>query len=146
MHRRKLALILLVVLTGGLPFGGGCGGGDQIERRAVSGTVRLDGNAVADGVVVFTPLGKGPSAGGKVKNGEFNIPKDDGPSPGKYRVELSAYRDTGKTYRDEASGHTIPVTESIIPPQYNRNSKLQVEVAETGKNHFEFDLQSRPRR
>lgn len=143
MPATTMQRILLAILAGALLTNAGGCGGERIERRAVSGSVQLDGQPLADGTIIFTPLDQGPSAGGKIANGAFTLTEERGPSPGKYRVEISAYRPTGKTERDAATGETIPLTEPIIPPQYNRASKLEVEVAASGENHFEFKLQAK---
>lgn len=143
MVMKTLQRLLLTTLACVLLVSGGCGG-EGIERRAVTGIVRLDGKPLPQGTIAFTPVDKGPSAGGPIKDGAFTLAKDGGPSPGKYRVEVYASRPSGKTERDAATGETVALTESIIPPKYNRDSTLQVEVTTSGENRFDFDLQSKP--
>jgi hypothetical protein len=137
MPMRPIWIVTLAAAL--LASAAGCGS-ERIERRAVSGSVQLDGQPLAGGTIIFTPLGQGPSAGGKIENGMFSLSKDRGPSLGKYRVEISAYRPTGKTELDAATGERIVLTESIIPPEYNRDSKLEVEVTAHGENRFDFKL------
>jgi hypothetical protein len=120
----------------------GCGG-DGVPRAAVSGNVTLDGQPLEEGVILFTPLGKGPSAGGDIKQGKYQLPQDKGPGPGSYRVEIRAYRATGETVRDEASGTVEEVKVSIIPPRYNNQSTLAIEVKPAGPNEFDFELTSK---
>jgi hypothetical protein len=120
----------------------GCGGG-EVPRAAVSGNVTLDGKPLEEGVILFTPLAEGPSAGGEIHQGKDQLPEERGPSPGKYRVEIRAYRGTGKMVTDEVSGTTSEVKVSIVPPRYNNKSTLEADVKPEGPNEFDFTLTSR---
>lgn len=114
-----------------------------IPREAISGQVTLDGQPLAEGSILLQPMGEGPSAGGEIKAGRFALPRNFGPSPGKYRVELSAWKATGKTIRDEAMGGQDETLVAIIPPKYNANSTLEIEVKQGEKNTFDFELSSK---
>jgi hypothetical protein len=60
--------------------GGGAGGGD------VNGTVTLDGTAIEDGSISFTPeTGEGGTAGGKIVQGKYSV---KGVATGKNRVHI----------------------------------------------------------
>lgn len=133
---------VFTILCAGVLLLSGCGG-ERIERCSVSGSVRLDGQPLAEGTILFSPQAQGPSAGGEIRDGVFTLSEQEGPSPGPYLVEINAYRPTGKTERDAATGETITLAESIIPPRYNRNSTLTVEVKAGEENRFEFELQSK---
>ena len=118
----------------------GCGGEESVPRTAVSGTVTLQGKPLEEGIILFTPLAKGPSAGGDIRQGKYQLPQEKGPSPGEYRVEIRAYRGTGKKRRDEASGTVTEEMVSIIPDRYNSKSSLRAEVKADGPNKFDFQL------
>jgi hypothetical protein len=133
---------VFTILCAGVLLLSGCGG-ERIERCPVRGSVRLDGQPLAEGTILFSPRAQGPSAGGEIRDGVFTLSEQEGPSPGPYLVEINAYRPTGKTERDAATGETITLAESIIPPRYNRNSTLTVEVKAGEENRFEFELQSK---
>lgn len=120
----------------------GCGG-DGVERSAVSGSVTLNGEPVEQGMILFSPLGEGPSAGGNIEQGQYKIEGDRGPSPGNYRVEIRAYRGTGRTTHDAASGTTQEVKVPIIPARYNNNSELKVEITPDASNQYDFELTSK---
>lgn len=120
----------------------GCGGGG-VERSAVSGSVTLDGNPIEEGMILFSPLGEGPSAGGDIKNGQYLIEADRGPSPGSYRVEIRAYRGTGRTTHDAARGTTEEIKVPIIPARYHSNSELKVEITPEATNQHDFELKSK---
>ncbi|NQV29031.1 MAG: hypothetical protein HQ518_32150 [Rhodopirellula sp.] len=73
----------------------GCGGGDGLNRVAVSGSVTLDGKAAPHGIIRFVPAPgtEGPVANTMISNGQYNIPRDQGPVPGNYEVRVHAYED-----------------------------------------------------
>lgn len=73
----------------------GCGGGDGLERVAVSGSVTIGGEPVPNGVVRFKPAAgtEGPMANTMITDGQYNIPGDQGPVAGNYEVQVQAYED-----------------------------------------------------
>ncbi|MDA0809747.1 MAG: hypothetical protein O3B68_17255 [Planctomycetota bacterium] len=86
----------------------GCGGGgDGLERVAVSGSVTIDGEPVANGVVRFRPAQgtEGPMASTMITGGRYDIPGDQGPVAGEYEVQVQAYEDPSA-----ASAPTTPAT------------------------------------
>ena len=120
----------------------GCGG-DAIDRVAISGEVTLDGGPLDDASITLVPVGQGPSAGAEISEGSFAIERSVGPSPGKYRVEIRAYRGTGQQIPDSDNpGQMTEATEQIIPGRYNDDTELEVEVTAGGENHFKFALES----
>lgn len=130
---------LAVCLLAGIS---GCGG-DAIDRLAVSGEVTLDGQPLDDASITLVPIGSGPSAGAEISAGSFAIERSVGPSPGKYRVEIRAYRGTGQQIPDDDNpGQMTEATEQIIPGRYNRDTELEVEVTVDDENHFQFALES----
>jgi len=130
----SLACLLLVV--------SGCGG-DGIERVSVTGNVTLDGKPLEEGIILFSPQGPGPSASANVVQGKYEVPVEVGPSPGDYKVEVRAYRSTGKQIKDEASGLVEEQKVSIIPPRYNHQTTLTAKFTAEGPNQFDFDLKSK---
>ena len=61
----------------------GCGGGDA----TVSGEVSYEGEPVTAGYITFAPAdGKGPTAGGPIKDGKYTVEKVT-PGPKVVRVE-----------------------------------------------------------
>ena len=73
----------------------GCGGGDGLERVAVSGSVTINGEPVPNGVVRFKPAAgtEGPMANTMITDGQYDISSDQGPVPGNYDVQVLAYED-----------------------------------------------------
>jgi len=120
----------------------GCGTDQGPERAAVSGTVKVDGEPLADGAISFLPTDGtvGPAAGGTVKDGAFDIPKEDGVVVGKNRVEITGNRKTGRKVPDAGKpGSMQEEVVSAIAPEANTRSKL-VETVKSGTNTFNFDV------
>jgi hypothetical protein len=117
----------------------GCGRG--IERVSVAGAVSLDGQPLAEGSISFVPLAGGPSAGCQISGGRFSIPRAQGPGPGRYRVEIVAFEETGRQVEDDdVPGATQTLTRQVIPPRYNERSTLEVELGRDGANALEFAI------
>ncbi len=71
----------------------GCGGGDPLQRQAVSGTVTFKGQPLDKGTITFLPAdsqSKAQPGGATVANGQFSLPAAQGLAPGKYRVQISS--------------------------------------------------------
>ncbi len=131
---------------------------DDLPRQAVSGTVNFDGRPLDHGRIVFQPASTDarPPAGGDIKDGRFAIPRDQGPTPGEYRVMISS---TGPAPpgtdappgTEEVRAPAPPrgasravrsprAAPELIPQEYNAKTKLTAKV-EAGKPHiFEFTL------
>lgn len=119
----------------------GCG--DAIQRVGVSGQVTLDGQPLEQGSITLLPLQGGPSAGGKIVDGSFEIDKQAGPSPGDYRVEIVSYQSTGRTIPDpDVPGEMIEETRQMLPARYNHSSELEASVRGDEENEFRFELNS----
>ena len=115
-------------------------------RMAVSGSVNLQGKPLPNGGSIhFTPLDgqdTGTEGGGPVEDGAYDVPRKKGLKPGKYSVQISL--GDGKTPNDEEAGNpggsTNIVSFDLIPDDWNRNSKQQIEVKSSGGNKFDFDI------
>jgi hypothetical protein len=117
-----LVLISLIAL--------GCNSGNA-GRASVSGKVTFDGQPIATGQIVFEPAGSGRLGIAQIANGAYSMPPEQGPTPGKYTVRITADRPTGKTAAALASsGGQAPtqVYEQYIPAKYNERSELTVEI------------------
>ncbi|WP_145279655.1 carboxypeptidase regulatory-like domain-containing protein [Tautonia plasticadhaerens] len=122
----------------------GCGSARDDGRVAVTGQVLLDGSPLDEAYVTLIPEASGPAVTGPVEDGEFRIPRSEGPAPGPYRVEIDAVRPTGRIIEHpDLLGETAEETANIVPPQFNRHSTLRVEVVADGDNRFEFAVTTR---
>jgi len=138
-------IALLLVLAAAFPAGG-CGD-DARGLRAVSGTVTLKGTPVEVGMIDFIPAA-GTSGGGTytksgavIADGKYEIPKEKGLVPGKYKVSISAPDKHHKLGGDELPGPTSSRTsKNLIPPEYNLRTKLEVDVKKEGPNTIDFAI------
>src|SRR5262245_19611226 len=68
----------------------GCGDkyGGRVE---VSGTVKLKGQPLKAGVLMFEPLGgQGTAASAPISDGSYTIPRSTGLKPGKYLIRVTS--------------------------------------------------------
>jgi hypothetical protein len=73
----------------------GCGSSDSLPREAVSGSVSLDRKPLETGMITFLPADASvPTQGGSpIVGGRYEIPRDQGLVPGKYKVVISSGAD-----------------------------------------------------
>jgi hypothetical protein len=119
----------------------GCGRAGP-ERASVSGTVTLEGHTISEGSITFVPTdgSQGPTAGGAIRDGKFEITKFDGPIVGKNRVELRSWKLTGRQIPNPMSpGATMDEKVEAFPDPFNNESRLVREIA-SGHNTLEFNL------
>ena len=122
----------------------GCG---ESKVASVSGTVKLDGEPLANAVVIFQPVGDGKtnpgvgSIGRTNDRGEYRlclIGGSNGAVRGTHRVEISCPIDDGQNCPDEDRATKPP---NKVPNRYNAASKMIYEV-KSGANKADFDLTS----
>jgi len=126
-----------------LAIAGGCGQSDPLGRRAISGTVNLDGQPLEQGAISFEPAGAGKtSSGGLITKGRYTIPKDKGLPVGKYRVVINAAAPgtEGELPPGAMPGDDVSLAQELIPPEWNTNSNHFIEVTDSGPSEFSFDV------
>jgi hypothetical protein len=128
--------LLAAVLAGCAdPYGG---------RKEVSGEVKLQGQPLKNGLIIFFPLDKQETqSGAPIADGQYLIERKNGLKPGHYRVQLTA--GDGKTPAANEQigapgGSTNIVSMDLIPEDWNAKSKHEIEVTASGKNRFDFDI------
>src|SRR5262245_10264878 len=147
MLRLALATSLLTTMVV-LP---GCG---KSSRIAVKGTVAISGQPLESGDISFSTIwpSGGPTVGAEIKRGTFNIPAELGLLPGEYKVQIHAFRGTGKKTWDGMGEpnapanqkHYVEEMEQYIPAQYNDSTELKATIATGKTNVVDSDLQMRP--
>ncbi|MCA9188274.1 MAG: hypothetical protein R3E01_26620 [Pirellulaceae bacterium] len=122
----------------------GCGT-PAAETFEVRGSVALDDKPLESGTVLLVPISNGATGGrADVKNGEFAISAESGPTAGTYRVEITAYKSTGRTLPDnDFPDRTVEETRQYLPARYNVRSQLTLEIPVSEESAAEFALQSR---
>jgi len=112
----------------------------------VSGTVTLDGQPVEEGSINFIPIegNTGAGAGAIITKGRYHIASEKGVSPGKNRVEIRAFKNSGKRMIDPTGAPGAMTEERVpaFPPEYNDQSTLVREV-KAGSNTFDFEAQTK---
>lgn len=105
----------------------------------------MGGRAIGRWIDPVFPLAdtKSPSCGGKIVDGRFSVLPSGGASPGTFRVEITASRNTGRKVINPRDGALIDEIVQYIPPRYNRNSELKATVGDQSDNRFEFVLTSK---
>jgi hypothetical protein len=134
-----------VVLALGIGLSGGCGTGDGLTRGPVKGRVTVGGQPLAKGRILFLPVAPstGPTVSAAIVNGNYELPSREGPIVGPNRVEVEAELDLGFAIDDEAAfakrgGRPLPP--SPIPPSFNRNSTLVIEIKPHGENVLDVSV------
>ncbi len=117
----------------------GCSQGE--DYHPIAGTVLLNDQPLKKGVITLFPSGEGTTVGGEIIDGKFTLPRDRGPTPGKYRVEIVAFKPSGKKEFDVDLNAQVDVEVQYLPPKYNTKSELECSVEKSGKNEFEFKLE-----
>jgi hypothetical protein len=127
----RLALILACLLA--FAMVGGCGP----AVSAVSGTVTVDGQPVASGVISYVPAeGGGEPATATIAAGRYELQT----SPGKKFVQISAPVVVGKRKEYEgADAPLVEITDESLPPHYNSQTELSFDV-QRGKNTKDWSL------
>ncbi len=133
-----LCLPVAILLAGCGPNYGG--------RQEISGTIKLKGQPLDHGLITFMPLSgdKATQEGAQIANGQYKIDRQHGLMPGSYRVSITAGdgRTPADASPDQAPGPTGAniISKDRIPPEYNTNSKQDVEVTNKKPNVFNFDI------
>jgi hypothetical protein len=140
-----LALVLGVAAPALLA---GCGGGDNLPREALSGTVNFDGAPLKAGTIQFQPTSakEAVAASAGVADGRFSIPVGEGLVPGKYLVMINGVLGAPAPAPEGMPGDARPPkapAKELIPEKYNARSELTREVTRGGPNTFDFDLKSK---
>lgn len=118
----------------------------QPQRAAITGSVSLNKQPVSNGTIKFVPTGntKGTSAGSEIVDGKFTIPFSNGPTYGKYKVEIHWSKKTGKQVEmgsPAPPGTKVDEVVEAIPPKYNTATELEKEI-NAAKHNFDFSLDS----
>lgn len=129
----------VAVLVGVCAICSGCGQ----HRPPVRGDVTFDGQPVENGSIVFEPTdNNGPSTGGKIIGGKYELAGEAAPYPGKKAVRIFASRKTGRQIKDAIAG-VIDETKPFIPDIYNYHSTLSCEVGDDLPRQIDFHLKSK---
>jgi hypothetical protein len=120
--------------------GAGCGGP---AKRAVSGDVTLEGKPLDEAVIMFVPLDiQAGKTGAAIKQGRYEVPREVGLLPGRYRVEIADDPPIDHAHMNPTSKQSA--ARRRLPVQYSIASPLAIDVGPTGPAKFDFPLTSKP--
>jgi hypothetical protein len=113
---------------------GGCGS----KGYPISGKVTLDGEPIADGLIVFAPKsGSGPEGSGKIVNGQYsaNVPS------GECKVQITASKLMKLPDGQKGMYGKTEEVRGYVPPAFNSDTNLTADI--TGpKGDLDFILKS----
>lgn len=147
MLKSLYCALIIIVSTG-------CGGSDLPELGQVNGTVKLDGNPLANARVSFNPENGRGSSGVTNDSGEYElyyIATEKGAVLGNHSVSIVSEVDPEVDAETivELSGDTgvappkpVRKKKEPIPAKYNSKTELKADVT-GGDNTINFDLKSK---
>ena len=126
----------------------------------------MKGQPIKEGLITFIPLEgtNGPKGGANIDDGKYAIPRRGALVPGKYRVEIRAFEQTGKepgktTLKTQMFGRSVEEVsndpavvqglakmktekekQNYIPARYNENSELTRELPNETQVNIDFEL------
>jgi len=141
-RRRFTASLVLLLLAG-------CNDSsvvvDRLPRKAISGTVTLDGHPLPQGIIQLDPAAANPAptttAVGEIKDGKFSIDRAMGPVPGNYKVSISSNPPFAIGPGQEP-GERPKQDPEKVPAKYNTRSTLTKEITAGDPVALDFDLKS----
>lgn len=138
---RRLSCLTLISIGFLIASISGCGPDNPLGRKALSGTVTLDGSPLQKGSIEFQPLDGGVQSGDLISEGKYSIPAHQGATPGKYRVVIIDTYDTPPLPPGHMPGDDLPPPpKAKIPPSWNSKSQQTIEVKKEGPFKFDFEV------
>lgn len=137
-HLQKLSIVVLIFL---LTVATGCSDSSELRGR-VHGKVTVDGKPLPTAQIRFFSVSGGVGTDGTVKDGSYEIPIASGMTSGKYRVELSFAKSTGRKIPDPDAGAGDMKDEVVedLPAKFNRNSTIQIDFDPKQDKPIDLDL------
>jgi hypothetical protein len=112
------------------------------KRGKIEGKVTLNGKPVASGRIRLMAIDpNGTNVAADIKDGEFVVPADQGPTKGKYRVEFSVPSATKRRIpNDDIPGQFIEEAPETLPPRYHRDSTITQDYDPGNPQPLSFQL------
>lgn len=150
MRHRDHRSILMTGLISAL-FAIGCGQAALLEKIAVSGKVTYNGEAIAEGEISFQPDGatRGPPSSATIKNGNYELVPEWGLTPGRYRVQVQAFRAPKESSEllspgglDRPKSVGIPFRDQYLPDKFHAKTTIETLKVASGRKKIEqnYDL------
>src|SRR5205823_4019323 len=99
------------------------------KRGKLEGKLTVNGKPVANGTIRFMALAPGGvNVLATVKDGQYSVPAAEGPTKGKYRVEINVPSDKKMvTPNPDIPGKMLEEPIETLPPRYNRASEITID-------------------
>lgn len=137
---RLIFLLNLICMVGS-----GCGSsqaGDQPDLGFVSGQVSLDGAALPNAIVIFSPDKGRSSMATTDSEGKYEliyVGNTKGAKLGNHKISITTAQEGSS---EESGGKAATEFKETIPPKYNAATTL-TEVVQEGDNVIDFELTSK---
>jgi hypothetical protein len=133
MPKHALFSLLLPVL-----FALGCA--EETNEGTITGTILVDGEPAETGSIAYIPVdGNTGTGGGVVENGKYTARAP----AGKMKVQIQVNKVVGQRQAYDAPGSRVtPVMEQILPPKYNTQTTLEIDV-QPGENVKNYELSTK---
>lgn len=143
MNKGRVRATRLIALCTAL-VASGC---NDNELSDVQGTVTLDGQPLAGGIIVFEPVDRrGSVAGGEITAGKYRLAGKSGVPPGDKTVRITGVYKTGRQIEvgpPAPEGTMADEVQQIdLPEIYNQRSDLQLRVTAGETNQHDFHMKS----
>ncbi|WP_437222904.1 hypothetical protein SH661x_002993 [Planctomicrobium sp. SH661] len=136
---------MFVLLAAGFCVLGELGCGSNAARKdaaIVHGQISLDGVPVDSGIVSLIPQPGvvSPAGGSAIKNGSFEILREQQLAPGEYRVEVTV---TPKFDQPPSGGLMAkPSSKEKVATSKSFKKPTQTIILKSGENDYQIDLKS----
>lgn len=136
---RRLLSVFFCLVTVALTMTG-CEGRDPHGRQAIQGTVTFQGQPLDQGSIRFqSPEDSGLSAGALIRNGKYQIPREQGLPPGTYKVHISSLEPTPPLTGAPGENPAPPAKERL-PENVNVKTQLKAEIKADPSPKFDFEV------
>ena len=114
----------------------------ESARGKIWGQVTLDGRPVPNGLIRLIALDPaGINCLATIVEGKYELPAEQGPTKGKYRVEFSVpSAHKRKVPNPDVPGEFIEEAEETLPPKYHRDSQITIEYDPAQPRAYDFAL------
>ena len=146
LFTRRCATTLFPLLL----FSMGCGPENKLGRLPVAGMVRLDGEPLDRGTILFAPdrlnsaKPGGVSSGAQIEDGKYSIAEHKGLTPGSYAARVYSSDEEAELVEPQVPGPGIKTVRERIPARYNLRTELKLEIDGSEKKVvFDVEMDSR---
>lgn len=113
------------------------------KRWEISGAATFGGQPIVEGSIDMAPVDHdGNRVSGMIENGAYHFAEEDGPTLGKYRIEIYGFQAVGGGTTgggDEDAEAEEANLRQVVPAQFNKQTTLEIEIVD-GENVHDFNL------